>query len=198
MNLPESIRDALAKADTYQLESWLDMPHFICGIEIKQMTIQHYYMLSGIDSPFLTGENYYPGDIGIFLWLLSPEYKICQKAKKAFAKKIKDIKIAQAETEINKYLEITFNDLDTLQEENNDKKYAGYLAYQIDLYAKEYGWSIDEILKIPLRQCFQLNTAIAERNSRQAGKKYTKMRAVDVMEARAILDMAKSRKIHNN
>lgn len=162
------------------------------------MTLYNYYMLDGVGSPFLSGTPYCPADIGIFLWLLSPEHTTCVKKKKEFISKIKDIKIAKAEAQINEYLEITFADMDTLQETKKEKAYSSFLAYQIDLYAKEYGWCIKEILNLPLRQIFQINTAIAERHAKAMNKKYTKMRTVDAIEAKAILDMAKKRKTYNN
>jgi hypothetical protein len=129
---------------------------------------------------------------------LSPRYSQDPEDRKRFIRSIKDIKIAKAEEEINTYLEMTFADLDTLSENKKQKSHANFVAYQIDLFGKEYGWTIKEILETPLRQVFQLNTAIAERYSTASGKKYTKMRAVDLMEAQAILEQAKKRKVEHN
>ena len=177
------------------------MPSHICGQEIKQMTLYDYFFLNGLESPFLKNESFLPADIGIFLWVLSKDYKPCTKAREAFCDKIKDIKIAKAEEEIMAYIEMTFADMDTGEQEKQ-KQYAPFLAYQIDLFAKEYGWRIDEILKLPLRQLFQLNTAIAERYTKQNGKTYTKLRAVDMIEAEALLKQAKQEaeqnKVRNN
>lgn len=198
MDLPSSVLRALKDADQAQQEAWLDISYEICGLEICQMTIQQYYLLDGLDCPFFSGADFTPADIAQFLWILSPEYKPEKKAREKFLKQIKDIKILKAEEEIIKYLEVTFSDLDTLAEDSKNKRYANFLAYQIDLFAKEYGWSMKEILNLPLRQVFLLNTAIAERYANQAGKKYTKMRQVDMLEANAILTIAKQRPSMNN
>ena len=66
------------------------------------------------------------------------------------------------------------------------------------MFAKEYGWHVQDILDLPMAQVFQLNTAIAERYARENGKKYTKLRMVDMLEARALLDQAKAQRTRNN
>ena len=118
MDLPKSVLQAIADADTAQQEAWLNIEHEICGIKIRQMTIKDFYFLNGVESPFLKGGDFTPGDIGIFLWLLSPDYKPCKTAQRKFVKQIKDIKVARAEEEILKYLEITFSDMDTLSDDD--------------------------------------------------------------------------------
>ena len=161
------------------------------------MTLHDYFILTGIQSPFLTSQPFLPADIGIFLWVLSDEHERCPRARDKFCEKIKDIKIARAEEEIHRYLDLTFMDMDTANT-SDGKQYATFVAYQIDLYAKEYGWKIKEIMDIPMRQLFQLNTAIAERYSKQRGEKYTKLRNIDMIEAQAILEQARKNKMRNN
>lgn len=163
------------------------------------MTLYDYYVLDGVDCPFIKEKEYTIGDIAVFLWLLSPNHSLDSKDKTKFAEEIQDIKILEAEKGILEYIETTFNDADTLSTNNDSKAYAPFLAYQIDLYAKEYGWTIDQILAIPLRQLFQLNTVIGARYAKQNGEQFSKMTRVQAMEAKAILDsVKKQKKFHDN
>lgn len=198
MELPKEVQEALAQAKVWEFEAWLNEPAEICGIEIRQMTLQDYYVLEGIESPFLTQADIEVGDIGVFLWLMSVDYKRCNKARQEFLAKHKDIKVLRAIEGIQKYIDMTFNDCDTLISNNTKEANVPYIAYQIDLFAKQYGWSIDQILKVPLRQVIQLNTAIQERCSKQNGESYTRMRKVDALEAKAMLDQAKRQSAGSN
>jgi len=196
-NLPEEVLSLLREAETAQQEAWLDLDYTLCGIDIRQMTLRDFFLLDGLGSPFLRNEPYTIADIGVFFWVLSKEFKPCEKARDTFCRKIKDIKIAKAEEEIHKYLDITFTDADTAGG-GKGKQYSTYVSYQIDLYAKEYGWTISEIMKIPMRQVFQLNTAIGERYAKGKGETYTKLRQIDMIEAKALLKQARENKIRNN
>lgn len=84
MQIPKSVIEALNLADQYQQEAWLNINHLICGVEVKQMTIRHYYLLDGFDSPFLHRNGFLPADIGIFLWVLSPRYSQDPEDRKRF------------------------------------------------------------------------------------------------------------------
>ena len=198
MGLPPEITKAIRQCETWQEEAWLEVPMEICGIPVMPMTLRHFFLLQGAESPFVNGANFTPADIGVFLWIVSPSYVPCPKERDAFAKRVAHIKIAQAEREINAYVEQAFSEADTAEDENKAKKYANFIAYQIDMFAKEYGWCVQEILDLPMAQVFQLNTAIAERYARESGKKYTKLRYVDMIEARALLDQAKAQRTRNN
>lgn len=157
------------------------------------MTLRQYFTLHGIGSPFIHSTDFTPEDIAIFLWVMSPEYVPCKIEKKEFFKRAIKVKIIDAIDEITKFLEMTFADADT-SSEGDPSKYASFLAYQIDLFAKEYSWQIDYILELPLRQIFQLNSAIGERYAKQAGEKYTKIRAVDLMQAERFFAEQKAKK----
>ena len=157
------------------------------------MNLKHYFTLHGIGSPFIHTLDFSPEDIAIFLWVMSPEYVPCKLEKKEFFKKAIKVKMLEAIDQIKKFLEMTFADADTTKD-GEPSKYASFLTYQIDLFAKEYGWEIEYIMELPLRQIFQLNSAIGERYARQAGEKYSKMRAVDMMQAELFFAKQKEEK----
>ena len=197
MSLPEEVLSLLREAETAQQEAWLDLDYNLCGVEVRQMTLRDFFILDGLGSPFLRSEPFTIADIGVFFWVLSKEFKPCQKARDKFCEVIKDVKIAKAEEEINRYLDLTFTDADTATSADT-KRYSTYISYQIDLYAKEYGWTIPDIMDLPMRQIFQLNTAIGERYAKAKGERYTKLRQIDMIEAKALLAQARMNKVSNN
>ncbi len=190
VGLPEQVRKQIELAETQQQEAWLNLNASIAGVEIKQMTLQNYFILQGLESPILLGESFTPEDLGIFLWILSPNYKADAKARDEFCKKIYKVHLATAVKDLDNYMQATFVDADT-SDQASKKSYTIYLAHQIDVYGREYGWTIKETLEIPLRQIFQLNTAIGERIAQANGEKYTKLREVDMLEAKALLEQAR-------
>jgi len=191
--LPEDVRQQIEEAETHQQEAWLNLNATIAGIEVRQITLKDYFILKGVESPVLTGQNFSPSDLGIFLWILSPEFKTCPKARDKFCKKVYDVHLATAVKEVQKFLEATFVDADTAEEQNR-KSYTTFLAHQVDVYGREYGWSIKETMNLPLRQIFQLNTAISERIAIANGERYTKLREIDMIEAKAMLDQFRQNK----
>ena len=190
--MPDSVLRALDQAKTWQAEAWLETPYFIDGILINQMTLRHLFMLHGADSPFINRGKVKVEDIGVFLWIMSPDYTPKQKDREQFCKKIKDVNIKNAIEDIAEFFEITFADADTDKKEH--KEYASFVAYVIDMFGQEYGWRIDEIMDMPMRQIYQLSSVIGERYARQNGKQYTKLRNVDMLEAKATLDAARAAK----
>ena len=190
--LPAAIQEAIAENESNQAEAWLNFNEKIAGIEVTQMTIRQFFMLEGIESPYLHQGSPTPADLAIFLWILSPKYKPDPKARDKFCEEIYTLPIDQATRDIEKYLIRTFQDAEA--EGKSEKRYANYLTYLIDLFGREYGWRPEEILAMPMRQLYQLNTAIGERYARAAGEKYTKLRAIDMMEAQALLDEARKAK----
>lgn len=190
--LPAAIQQAIAENESNQAEAWLNFNDEIAGIEVTQMTIRQFFMLDGIESPYLNQGNPTPADLAVFIWILSPKYQPSKKARDKFCEEIFSIPIEQATKDIERYLIKTFQDAET--DGKDEKRYCNYLTYLVDLFAREYGWSTEQILKIPMRQLYQLNTAIGERYARAAGEKYTKLRAIDMMEAQALLDEARKAK----
>ena len=195
-NLPDEVQKAIDQAESWQAESWLNLTTEISGVEVEQMTLNHFFLLDGIDSPFIKNRSFTPGDLGVFLWILSPDYQPGRQARDEFIKSIVDVNIAEAVNDISDYLTATFQDAETAGDES--KKYANFIAYMVDMFAREYSWHPDQILNLPMRQIYQLATAIGERYAKQAGETYTKLRVIDMMEAQAMLDQARAAKAKNN
>ena len=194
--LPEEIQKAIDQAESWQAESWLNLTTEICGVEVNHMTLHHFLLLDGISSPFVKNKSFSPVDVGLFLWVISPKYSQCKKARQSFIEEVFDLNIGLAVEGITEYLTLTFQDAESTDSES--KKYANFVAYMVDLFGREYGWNIKYVLNLPMRQIYQLSTAIGERYAKQAGENYTKLRAIDMMEAQALLDQARKAKAQNN
>ncbi len=194
--LPEEIQKAIDQAESWQSESWLNLKTEIAGVEVNHMTLHHFLLLDGINSPFIKNKSFSPVDVGLFLWVISPKYSLCKKARQEFIEEIFDLSIGLAVQEITEYLTLTFQDAEST--DSDQKKYANFVAYMVDLFGREYGWNIQYVLNLPMRQIYQLSTAIGERYAKQAGENYTKLRAIDMMEAKALLEQARKSKAQNN
>ena len=93
---------------------------------------------------------------------------------------------------MTEYLKKTFQDADI--EQSKEKTFANFTTYVIDLFAKEYHWTMDEIMNLPLRVAYQLISAIQERYHRQNGESYSKMRTIDVLNYESLLSSHKQKK----
>jgi hypothetical protein len=198
IDLPKDFLRKKEQAESQRFEAWLDLNSTIGGIEVKQMSLKDYFILEGLQSPIMQNGNFTQTDLAVFLWVLSPDYSIDPKKRDVFCKKIIGINLQNAIADLRTYLESTFVDADTLQGgEGAVPKHSLFITQQIDLYAKEYGWTIDQILSISVRQIFQLNTAIQERYALQNGEKMNRMTAIQAMETELLMKELKKRSQKN-
>jgi hypothetical protein len=170
--------DALVeKYQSWQGEAWLDVPERIGDIEVQPMNLKHLLILDGIDSPMIKGGNVEDYDLLMFVWILSKEFCYNAKRRDKFferARKVSNYQLKQFAQEI---LDKAFAESDTMK--NSDKSQTFFIAYFVDCFAREYGWSVDEIMKTPLSRAFQLITTINERNCALSGKQYNRTTELD-------------------
>jgi hypothetical protein len=68
--------------ESYREFTYLDAPEFICGVEVRPLTLQMYLQLCAARSPFLVGGRYpFIQDVAVFLFRLSPAYDQAGAAK---------------------------------------------------------------------------------------------------------------------
>lgn len=180
--------------ESYQAESFLFLNESIAGVKIQNMTIRHYLILDGIDSPLLYGNEASAEDFAKFLWILSPDFSSDEKKRNEFLKEVRKIPMKNAVQDVTEYLKKTFQDAD-IEESKKEKSYANFVSYLIDLFAREYHWTISEVMNLPLRVAYQLISSIQERYSKQNGEKYSKLRQIDMLTNEHIL---KSHKENQN
>lgn len=165
------------------------MNESIGGIEVQNMSIRHFLILDGIDCPLLKEQDASAEDIAMFLWILSPNFSNDEKERNVFLKKVQKIVVQDTILDIREYLKKTFQDADI--EEGKEKMFSNYTSYLIDLFAREYHWSIQEIMNLPLRVAYQLISSIQERYFKQNGESYSKLRSIDMLTNEHILNSHK-------
>ena len=143
-------------------------------------------MLDGLESPFLTGGDVSEEDTYLFLWVVSKEFSFEARERDEFFIKAKRIPQYQLIEFIKEYMEKSFAESDTMK--NGSKSQTYFIAYFVDCFAREYGWTLEKIMKIPLGVAFQLITAINERNSAMSGKEYNRITELDNKINRYILN----------
>ena len=185
--MDQSKIDALiAKYHSWQNEIWLDVDEEIEDIKLHNMNLKHLLMLDGLESPFLTGGDVSEEDAYLFLWVVSKEFSFESKERDEFFVKVKKIPEYQLIEFIKEYMEKSFAESDTMK--NGSKSQTYFIAYFVDCFAREYGWNLEKIMKIPLGVAFQLITAINERNSAMSGKEYNRITELDNKINRYILN----------
>ena len=174
---PEELEKLIESSAHWSNEAWVNMDEDCYGIKIKNMNLNHLMILDGVDTPFLRGGDITDQDVALFLWIVSKEFSLNEKAKKTFFKKVIQINNFLAIKWIKEYIKKTFSEADTMK--HGDKGQTYFLSYFVDIFAREYSWSFDSILKLPLRIGFQLITAINERNSKSNGETYQRVTELD-------------------
>lgn len=183
--------DALVeKHQSWSAEFWLQLSEEHNGIEFENFTLKHFVLLRGVDSPYLVGGIPTEADTLFFLWAISPGFSLNKKQKLKFFKKVKKYNMFLWSKWIKNYLSKSFGESDTMS--SGTKGQTNFATYFIDAIAREYGWTIDQIMKIPLGIVFQLLTAINERNAVQSGKEYKRVTELDNQINRYILDNSNS------
>ena len=80
MNLDRLLNRAKSVEEAIRDRAMLPVNLEINGIEVRQLNLEHWLILSEIRSPFfVSGRPITPVDIGIFLWIVSPEDLILSK-----------------------------------------------------------------------------------------------------------------------
>lgn len=74
MNLERSQAKAKRIEDVVRQRAMLPIPFDINGWTVKQFTLRHFSILIQIGSPFVCGGPARIEDVGVFLWVVSPEY----------------------------------------------------------------------------------------------------------------------------
>ncbi len=175
--VPEELQSLIQEAQFWANEAWVNASENCFGIEVNNMTLEHLMLLDGIETPFLKGGKIKDPDVALFLWIISKDYSSEKKKKDAFFKKVVNLKTIPTVKWIKEYCKKTFVDADTMSMGEKGQTY--FVSYFVDLFAREYGWDFNQIMKLPLRIGFQLITAINERNAKRAGEKYQRITSVD-------------------
>jgi hypothetical protein len=170
--------DALIeKYQSWQGEAWLDVPESIGDIEVQPMNLKHLLILDGIDSPMIKGGDINEQDMFMFLWVLNKDFCYDSKMRDKFFVKARKQTNHHLKQFIQEILDKSFAESDTMK--NSEKQQTFFIAYFVDCFAREYGWTVDEIMNLPLARAFQLITSINERNCQISGKQFNRITELD-------------------
>jgi hypothetical protein len=185
VEIPEHLAHQVTESNHWSNEAWLPISEDFKGIKVRNMTLADLLILDGIQTPFIYGGDYSDEAAVAFLWVVSEEFSYEETERKDFYKKCVQITILEAVDFIEGYCRKTFAESDTMGKGDQGQTY--WVSYFVDLFGKEYSWSMKETLQLPIRICFQMLTAINERASAQNGKSYNRVTELDNTLNRYIL-----------
>tara|TARA_R110002167_G_scaffold61670_3_gene174183 strand:- start:187 stop:798 length:612 start_codon:yes stop_codon:yes gene_type:complete len=148
-----------------RVDAWLNLPSKICGVIVYPITVRKMLILESCDSPVLKGESIEGKDARVFLWVCSQEFELCPKKAKAFQGKIKlDETLGD---DLQAFLDDTFKLSAGDDSARNDAEH--FASALFDLVGGEYGWTIDNMMDMPMAQMLQLVASITRRFQMKSG-----------------------------
>jgi hypothetical protein len=166
----QEFKDAVERENNLRDAAFLNLPTSIQGRLILPMSLRHWVILNGIDSPLLWGGV--PGleQLVQFLWVLNPKFKAGRSFSRGrFIASCRSLLYGQAVLECRKYADETFMDSPPSKEGRDVPSYS-FAASVIYCLASEYRMSKEEALNTPLRQTFQLMKIVRMRNEEANGE----------------------------
>ncbi len=149
----------MARERELREEGILDLPLRICGVTLHPLWLIDYAALSACGSPFFCGGPITNGDVFAFLWRLSFEYAPRDnEARDAFTARLAEhtfLEIGNAGNQIAEYLEGVFID-NPGGGGRGEAPIGSFLASVIDCFAREYGWTAEQIENTSLVRVYQL------------------------------------------
>lgn len=145
--------EALASERKAREEAYLDAPHFICGVRLRQITPRILARLSFAETPFI-----YDGRIGTehvaqFLWACHWDYSLDIHKREEFVKSLRHYDYPTAVAEIDEFIDDTF--LDAPTGKSGIPYYCNFAWFEYIMH-KAMGWDSEYTLNQPLRRIYQL------------------------------------------
>lgn len=148
--------------------SFLSLPIPLCGVVVRQFNLRHLILLGNLDNAFITHTRAVEvGDVAQFLWVVSQDYSLDEKARTKFVKKLREVKFLAAVKEINEYVESAFQDAPAGASATGTT-YTANCASLVELMAHEYGWDDETIMQKPIARLFQYVRVIQKRYNPKA------------------------------
>mgnify|MGYP003151415763 CR=1 FL=1 len=140
---------------------------------LAPLTIERFLFLEQIKSPFLgfcEEKDLIPtkADVLQFLWVMSPNFRPCQKAGRWFGRRNFFIRWRKYALQIYELIAAEMEaELEAAAFETKEEAQppSGWVATLIDGAASQYGWSEKEILNLPLNRAKAYMAAMTKRLS---------------------------------
>jgi len=166
-------REAVERENLIREVAFLDIPEFICGIEVLPLTPRHFLLLDAIGSVFVSGGVPSPEEVARFLWVVSPEFRTVKtwrdrRVRKRFVKRCRKVLWADACIEIDRYIDDAFQDSPGHKSGQSGAGDWAWVAVMVDNIASEYHWSERDILNTPVKSLFQYSRLQTKRHNPNA------------------------------
>lgn len=151
--------------------AFLDLTTTICQREVLPMTIRHWVILDGIDSPFVHGETPQPHDIPMFLWVMSRDFRPGASWRRGrFIRSVRRFDFPAVTARIMRYVEDTFLDSPPGELGDHGLPQISFAAGLVSRLAFSFHWTEAEILNIPLKRLNQYLKAVSMINDPDGAK----------------------------
>ena len=166
-------REAIETEGARRELAYLAFPEIVCSLPVLPLTIEHVAILAQLDIEILTGEGVLDaGALELFLWVLSPSFTVAKGFARTArrtrhtwrfwrAKRRHGIEVLAAG--VNAYIAEAFADSPPSRGGPASAPYASWIASKVDFFATEYGWSLRDIMALPVKVAFQQDREMARR-----------------------------------
>ena len=159
------IAGAIEKENQIRVQSFLGFTETVHGFEFEPLTLSHVLGLESIGNAFVCGGHVGPYDVASLVLMLSGQPKgirrwwLLQRVGMADARALCEA--------INEYMSEAYMDVPGGKSGGGPSYFSGAAAL-VDFMASEYGWTEQEILRVPLKRLFQYTKAIIARRNPNA------------------------------
>lgn len=144
--------------------AFLPEPPPLCGIRIRHMNCRHLILLTGCGNKFITGGHVSYIDVAQFVWFLSADYCVTPGARELFiATHVAKADLLKLTEACSAYVSVVWQDAPPGPGNAVEKRYVADVTYLVDRLAREYRWTDEHILEMPLARAFQYLRMIRKR-----------------------------------
>lgn len=167
MRAVAAYKAAVEREQTGRECAFLRLPQRVGSFELRPMTALDYTTLHGIGSPYVSGGHATPADTWQFLWYQSVGYK-----PKAWLRRwLSEQRVIHHRNYYGLVVAVRAFVAESLDEmprgsQSSGPSYYSWLASVVDLVASEYGWNMESIVNLPLRELGQYVKAIKRRHKK--------------------------------
>lgn len=146
-------------------EVYLDQPHYVCGIPLRQITPRMFALLLHIGTPFIGGGVATEGDIGRFLWACHRDFTPPSKGilgrfrnwkRDRFLASLRKMDFDELEDGIDEFLDATFLDSPQGGKTDDTPYVCGVAWMEYRMALDPFRWDSERTMRTPLRRIYQL------------------------------------------
>lgn len=177
--------DAVIRENQIRDAAMLNLNTRICGVEIQQMTLRHWIILDGVDSPLLGNGLPSPLEVKDFLWVMSPKFRPRAYFRRfLFRLSVGRKPYGELVVKLRKFVEDTFQDSPPSSVSNWEAPQVSFAANVIYSIANKFHWTRDVIMNLPLKETFQHMKMIRMANEAACGENPAGFNPSDALLAR--------------